>query len=146
MFDQLINLVKEHAGEAIIDNDDVPNENNEAVINTTAFGIMGHLKNMAGNGGLTTVTGLLKNGITGSSNEVSTMSSNIAHAIANQFGIAPAKANGIVQNLIPTVMNNLSNKTNDPNDDNFTMESILGSLTSSAGGLGGMMDGFKKMF
>jgi len=60
MFDQLINLVKEHAGEAIIDNDDVPNENNEAVINTTAFGIMGHLKNMAGNGGLTTVTGLLK--------------------------------------------------------------------------------------
>ena len=32
MLDQLINLVKENAGNAIINNNDVPNENNDAVI------------------------------------------------------------------------------------------------------------------
>lgn len=146
MLDQLINLVKEHAGSAIIDNNDVPNEKNDAVINTTATGIMDHFKNLAGNGGLNNITSLLQQGSNGNGSEVSNMSSNIAQTIAQQFGIDPIKANGIVQNLIPTVMNSLSNKTNDPNDNSFTMEGILGSLTGGAGGLGGMMDSFKKMF
>lgn len=146
MLEQLINLVKEHAGTAIIDNNDVPNENNAAVINTTAGGIMDHLKNLASNGGLSNISNMLQNGTSGSSNEVSAMSSNIANTIANQFGIEPSKAQSIVQNLIPTVMNSLSNKTNDPNDNSFTMEGILSSFTGGSAGLGGMMDSFKKMF
>ncbi len=146
MLDQLINLVKEHAGSAIIDNTDVPNEKNDAVINTTATGIMDHFKNLAGNGGLNNITSLLQQGSHGNGSEVSNMSNNIASTIANQFGLESSKAQGIVQQLIPTVINSLSNKTNDPNDDSFTMQGILGSLTGSAGGLGGMMDSFKKMF
>lgn len=146
MLDQLINLVKEHAGSGIIDNTDVPNEKNDAVINTTATGIMDHFKNLAGNGGLNNITNLLQQGSNGNGSEVSNMSNNIASTIANQFGLESSKAQGIVQQLIPTVINSLSNKTNDPNDNSFTMEGILGSLTGSAGGLGGMMDSFKKMF
>jgi uncharacterized protein YidB (DUF937 family) len=146
MLDQLINLVKEHAGAAIIENTDVPNEKNDAVINTTAHGIMNHFKNLAGNGGLSNISNLLQQGSNGNASEINNMSSTIAQTIANQFGIDANKANGIVQNLVPTVMNSLSQKTNDPNDDSFTIEGILSSLTSSAGGLGGMMDSFKKMF
>jgi uncharacterized protein YidB (DUF937 family) len=146
MLEQLINLVKEHAGSAIINNSDVPNEKNDAVINTTASGIMDHFKNLAGNGGLSNISNLLQQGSNGNGAEVKNMSSNIAQTIAQQFGIESSKAQGIVQQLIPTVMNSLSHKTNDPNDDSFTMEGILGSLTGSAGGLGGMMDSFKKMF
>ncbi len=146
MLDQLINLVKEHAGTAIINNTDVPNEKNDAVINTTATGIMDHFKNLAGNGGLSNITSILQQGSNGNGSVVSTMSNTIASTISNQFGIEPTKANGIVQQLIPTVINSLSNKTNDPNDDSFTMQGILGSLTGGAGGLGGMMDSFKKMF
>jgi uncharacterized protein YidB (DUF937 family) len=146
MLDQLIKLVKEHAGTAIIDNTDVPNEKNDAVINTTASGIMDHLKNLAGHGGMNNVTSLLQQGSYGNGSEVSNMSNNIASQIAKSFGIESSKAQGIVEQLIPTVINSLSNKTNDPNDDSFTMQGILGSLTSGPGGLGGMMDSFKKMF
>lgn len=146
MLDQFINLVKEHAGSAIIDNADVPNENNDAVIHTTATGIMEHFKNLAGNGGLGNITSLLQQGSNGNSAEVSNMSNNIASTIVNQFGLAPSKAQGIVQQLIPTVLNSLSNKTNDPNDNSFTMDGILSSLTGGAVGLGDMMDSFKKMF
>jgi uncharacterized protein YidB (DUF937 family) len=146
MLDQLINLVKEHAGSAIIDNTDVPNEKNDAVINTTATGIMDHFKNLAGSGGLNNITSLLQQGSNGNGSEVANMSNNIAGNIAKQFGLDPSKAQGIVQQLIPSVINSLSNKTNDPNDNSFTMDGILGSLTGGAGGLGGMMDSFKKMF
>jgi uncharacterized protein YidB (DUF937 family) len=146
MLDQLINLVKEHAGSAIIDNTDVPNQNNDAVINTTATGIIDHLKNLVGSGGLSNITSLLQQGSNGNGSEVANMSNNIASSIANQFGLEPSKAQGIVQQLIPTVINSLSNKTNDPNDNSFTMDGILGSLTGGNGGLGGMMDSFKKMF
>jgi hypothetical protein len=146
MLDQLINLVKEHAGSVIIDNTDVPNEKNDAVINTTATGIMDHLKNLAGNGGLSNITSLLQQGANGNGSEVSNMSNTIASNIATSFGIESTKAQGIVQHLIPTVMNSLSQKTNDPNDNSFTMDGILSSLTSGVGGIGGMMDSFKKMF
>lgn len=146
MLDQLINLVKEHAGSAIIDNTDVPNEKNDAVINTTATGIMDHFKNLTGNCGLSNISSLLQQGSNGNGSEINIMSNNIASSIAYQFGIESLKAQSIVQQLIPTVINSLSNKTNDPNDNSFTMDSILGSLTGSAGGIGGMMDSFKKMF
>ncbi len=44
MLDQLILLVKEHAGEAIINNPAIPNEKNEAAISETAGGIFDVLK------------------------------------------------------------------------------------------------------
>ncbi len=40
MLEQLIKLVKEHAGEAIINNPAVPNEHHEEAIKATAGGIM----------------------------------------------------------------------------------------------------------
>ena len=52
MFENLLNLVKEHAGEAIVKNPTIPNEKNDAAINTAAGGIMDQLKNLAANGGI----------------------------------------------------------------------------------------------
>ncbi len=84
-------LIKENASEAIINNNDVPNENNDAVINTTA--------------------------------------------------------EGIVNNLLPMVMNSLSKKTNDPDDNSFTMQGILGSLAGgNASDLGGLLGNVSKFF
>ena len=143
MFEQLINLVKENAGSAIIDNNDVPNEKNDDVINTTAGGIMDHLKDLMGNGGLENITDLLKKGTTGNGTLVSGMSGSIATTISEKFGIDQSKAESIVAGLIPMVINSLSNKTNDPNDNSFNLQDILSSLTS---GSGGIMDRIKKMF
>ncbi|MES2139664.1 MAG: DUF937 domain-containing protein [Bacteroidota bacterium] len=146
MLDQLINLVKEHAGDAIINNKDVPNEKNDAVIKTTATGIMDHLKNLAGSGGIDSISNLLSNGSKAGNSELSGMSSTIAKTISSKFGIEESKVEGIVKSLIPTVMNSLSKKTNDPNDSSFTMQGILGSLTKGSGGIGGILNTFKKFF
>ena len=146
MLDQLINLVKENAGNAIINNNDVPNENNDAVISTTANGIMDHLKNLAVSGGNENITNLLAGGNTSGSSEISNMSGNIANVISSKFGIDPSKSEAIVNNLIPTVMSSLSQKTNDPNDNSFTMQGILGSLAGGSSDLGGIMDSVKKLF
>ncbi len=146
MLEQLINLVKEHAGNDIVNNNDVPNEHNDAVIETTAGGIMDHLTSLAGSGGLDSIKSMFSVDQPASATEVSGMSSGIAQTISSKFGIDASKAEGIVKNLIPTVMNNLSKKTNDPNDNSFSMEGILGALTGGSGGLSGVMDGLKKMF
>ena len=146
MLDQLINLVNENAGNAIINNNDVPNENNDAVISTTANGIMDHLKNLAVSGGNENITNLLAGGNTSGSSEISNMSGNIANVISSKFGIDPSKSEAIVNNLIPTVMSSLSQKTNDPNDNSFTMQGILGSLAGGSSDLGGIMDSVKKLF
>jgi hypothetical protein len=147
MLDQLINLVKENASEAIINNNDVPNENNDAVINTTANGIMDHLKGLAGGGGLESITSLLSNGASANGMEMSNMSSHVANLISSKFGIDPSKSEGIVNNLLPMVMNSLSKKTNDPEDSSFTMQGILGSLTGGEGNdLGGLLGKVSKLF
>lgn len=146
MLEQLINLVKEHAGNAIINNNDVPNEKNEAVINTTAGGIMDHLKNLMANGGIDNITDLLKGGTSAGGNVVSGMSSSIAKTISEKFGIDQSKAENIMAGLIPVVMNSLSKKTNDPNDSSFNLPDILGSLTGGSGNSGGIIDRIKNMF
>ena len=50
MFDQLVNLVKQHAGSAIVDNPAIPNERNEEAINETSSSIAGGLQNMFSGG------------------------------------------------------------------------------------------------
>ncbi len=147
MLDQLINLVKENASEAIINNNDVPNENNDAVINTAAEGIMDHLKGLVGGGSLEGITSLISNGASANGLEMSNMSSHVANLISSKFGIEPSKTEGIVNNLLPMVMNSLSKKTNDPEDNSFTMQGILGSLAGgNAGDLGGLLGNVSKFF
>jgi len=44
MFENLLNLVKEHAGSAIVDNPAIPNQHNDAAIKEATTGIMDQLK------------------------------------------------------------------------------------------------------
>ena len=51
MLDQLTNLVKQYAGDAIINNPAIPNERNDEAINETSSSIAGGLQNMLSGGG-----------------------------------------------------------------------------------------------
>ena len=61
--------------------------------------------------------------------------------LTNNHGIASNQASGIASSLIPGVLSNLINRTNDPNDNGFNINSIIGSLTgggaAQSGGAGG---------
>ena len=146
MLENLLSLVKEHAGEAIINNPAIPNEHNDEAISTTANGIMDHLKGLVSNGGIETIMGLFSGGNNAVNNEVTNMSGNIASSLMGKFGIGSEQAGGIVKMLIPTVINSLISKTNDPNDNSFDVQSIIGSLMGGGEGLGGLLGGLKKLF
>ena len=142
MLENLINLVKDNAKQAIIDNPAIPNEQNDAACETTATSIFDSLKNMVGNGGIESVTQLFSNNGENQSAAVTEISGNVAGELMNKFGLENTAANGIVQSLIPTVMGQLTSKTNDPNDNSFDLKSIVGSLTGGdAGGILGKLKG-----
>ena len=100
MFESLLNLVKEHAGEAIVKNPAIPNEKNDAAITTAAGGIMDQLKNLASHGGMEKITDLFKGGDVASNPVVGNISKNVVGDLMNKFGINQEQAAGIVKNLI----------------------------------------------
>ena len=53
----------------------------------------------------------------------------IVKSLMAKFGLDSGAAAGIVQNLIPSVLDKLVSKTNDPNDSSFDINGIFNSLT-----------------
>ncbi|MFM2224404.1 MAG: hypothetical protein RJA07_606 [Bacteroidota bacterium] len=138
MFENLLNLVKEHAGDAIINNAAIPNEHNDAAIETTTNGIIDGLKSHLGSNGIEGLTSMFQGG--NQSGMVQSISQNVAGSLMQKFGIDNNAANGIVQSLIPVVMNKFVNKTNDPNDSSFDIQGIIGSLAGgNNAGIGDML-------
>lgn len=146
MLENLIQLVKDNAGDAIINNPAVPNEQNDAAIEATAGSIFDSLKNQfAGGGGMDMITNLFQGDQAASA---SPMAGGIANdaisGLVKKLGLPEGAAAGIVSQLLPKVMNSLKSKTNDPNDNSFDLQGIIGSL--AGGEAGGLINKVKGMF
>ena len=141
MFDELLKLVKENAGSAIVDNPAIPNEHNDAAISTATTGIMDQLKSVVSSGGVGQLKEMFSGGITANNPMVKNIGDGVAKTLMSKFGISSEQANGIVQSLIPKVMGSLVSKTNDPNDKSFDLNSVIGSLSG-----GDVMGKLKNMF
>lgn len=138
MLEQLLNLVKEQAGNAVVNNPAVPNEHNDGVIAEATSSITGGLQQELANGGLQNVLKMFggQGGSPESSSLVQNISGNFAQNIMSKFGISGDQAQSIASSLIPSVMGKLVNKTNDPNDNSFSLQGIVDHLTGGqAGGL-----------
>lgn len=146
MLENLINLVKEHAGDAIINNPAIPNEHNNAAIASTAEGIMDGLKSQISSGGLENITSLFQGGNIAQNPAMSGITQNVTSKLMNQFGLDSGAAGGIVASLLPSVMGSLVKKTNDTNDSSFDLNGIMGALGGGGGALGGILGGIGKMF
>lgn len=139
MLEELFNLVKGNAQDAVINNPVVPNEQNDAVVASATHSVAEELQGTLASGGLQNVLSLFGGG---GSNEgssllnnpiVSNIISNFKNKLTNNHGIASDQAGGIAQNLIPSVLSNLISRTKNPNDSGFDINSIIGSLTGGAG-------------
>jgi len=143
MLDQLVQLVKNYAGEAIVSNPAVPNDQNDAMINEASQSISNGLQTALANGQTQDVLGLLK-GQTGTDTSnplVNNISGNFISNIMQKFNISPEIASSIAGSIIPSVMGGLVNKTNDPSDNSFSLPGILSSLTGGGNSnLSGMLD------
>ncbi len=159
MLDSIINLVREHAGDAIVNNPAIPNDQNEAVTAEAGNSILEGLKNMISQGQAQDVLSLLSHpsGDFQSHPAVQNISAGFIQNLVSKFGIDPAAASGAASNLIPTVLQHLVSKTNDTTDSSFSLENIAGQLTGGQGlqgllgslgqgGGAGVMDKLKGLF
>jgi uncharacterized protein YidB (DUF937 family) len=134
MLENLLELVKQHAGEAVVNNPAIPNEHNDAVIQETTQSITGGLQNMLASGGMTDVLKMF--GGQGSNLVTQNISGGVIQNLMNKFGLDQSAASGIASSLVPGILQNLVSQTNDPNNNNFNIQGIFNSLS------GGRTQGF----
>lgn len=134
MLKELFDLVKGHATESVINNPDVPNEHNDAVVAEATNTVASGLRNVVAGGGLQSLLSLFGSG--GGNKKsllsnpiVSMMMGHFAGKLMNKFNMNNSQANNLSGNLIPNVIGSLINKTNDPGDSGFSLEKLLGSIT-----------------
>lgn len=138
MFEQLLNLVKEQAGTAIINNPDIPNERNDEAVGDVTNSIAGGLQNALAGGQFKDVLKLLggEGGDLQSNPMANQLSGNAVSSLMDKFGLNQGQAGSIVSNLLPGVLQNLISKTNNPGDSSFDLQGIFSSLTGGkTGGL-----------
>ena len=142
MLDQLIKLVKDNAGDAIVNNPAIPNQYNDEAIKETAGGIMESLKQHAGSGGVAGIMDMFSG--KGSDDMKGKITQDVTSKLAGKFGLDSGSAGNIVKMLIPVVLAQLAKKTNDPNDSSFSMDGILSSI--GGGKAGDLLNSVKGMF
>lgn len=157
MLDNLLELVKQHAGDAIINNPAIPNERNDEAISSATSSIFDGLKNAVGNGNVGDIMSLFNGGNIANSGILQNIQGGFVGDLMSKFGVDPSTATNIASNLIPTVLQKFVNKTNDPNDSSFDLQGILsnvgggnldvqsliGQFTGGQQGGGGIMDTLK---
>jgi hypothetical protein len=145
MFEQISALVKQYGQQVVVDNPDIPNENNNAVLTEATRTITGGMQNMLAGGGLQDIISMFTGG--GGASDGRNQSSGIAGMLKNpmvsmmvghlisklvgKFNMSHAQASQVSNNLIPSVLNGLVTRTasNDPSDSSFDLNDLIGSLT-----------------
>jgi hypothetical protein len=136
MLEELFNLVKGSASDTVINNPDVPNEQNNEVIAEATNTVASGLRNMVAGGGLQNILSLFggnkgqQDGKSLLSNPiVNMMVGHFAGKLISKFNLGGTQANNVASGLIPNVLSNLINNTNDPNNSSFSIDKLLNSIT-----------------
>ncbi len=144
MFDNLLKLVQENAGDAIINNAAIPNEKNDLAINETTNSIFNTLKSQASGGNMNNLMDMFNSATPPNTQVTNSLTSNVTNDLMSKLGVNNSQAANIAATLIPKVMGQMVNKTNDPNDNSFDMNSILGAL--GKGSSNDAISGFGNLF
>lgn len=146
MFEQLTQLVQQYGGDAVVNNNAVPNEHNDAVINETSSSIFEGLKKIVSEGNTDQIAGLFNgNSTIDSSNPVvQQIQQQLSGNLGEKFGLNSDDSNGVASNLIPQILGSLINKAKDPNDNSFQITDIINSISGNSAQASGLMDTISK--
>lgn len=142
MFDQVLNLVRDHIGNNPEISQSIPSDKADAVHREVAAHINDGLKSQAstqgGAGGLLSMLA----GSMGSGNPVTNaISGGLVSTLGSKFGLSPA-ATGAIAASLPALLQKFAHKAQDPNDSSIDLESIKNSLGGGGGALGSILKGF----
>lgn len=149
MLDQLVSLVKQFGQETVVDNPEIPNEYNQEIMADASSTITNGFQNILAGGGFENILDLFKGGVNnaGIANNgmggllknpiVTMMIGYFISKLVNKYNISPASASNVANSLIPNVLSGLINQTNDPNNPNATLDSLVESITGNNTGTAG---------
>ena len=152
MFETLMNLVQQNAGQSVINNPAIPNDQKDTVMQTVTGSIMNGLGQQAQGGGLGSLLGMVTGQSQGGGNfdshpTTQGVQKHVEQDLMSKLGISPQVAMSVAAVLVPIVLKKLMNKAADPNDSSVDAGSLLNGLGGGGqtgglgGGLGGMLGG-----
>jgi uncharacterized protein YidB (DUF937 family) len=134
MFDQILNLVKEHLGSNPQVASAIPPEKADEVHKEIASHVTNGLASEATqSGGVGGLLSKLQNGVSAGSPVTSAIEGGLVSSLANKFGLPPM-VTGAIAAMLPGLLQKFVHKTNDPNDNSITTDSITKSLPGFGGG------------
>jgi hypothetical protein len=145
MFEQLSQLVQQFGNDAVVKNDAIPNEQNEAVISEASNSILSGLQKIASEGGTEQLAGLFQgNNAQDTSNPVvQKLTEQLTGNLGEKFGLDSAAASGVAGSLIPKVLGSLIGKAKDSNDSSFQVSDLINAISGGSGN-SGLMDAVSK--
>lgn len=132
MLENLKQLVKENAQHAILENSEVPNDQNEAAVDAASGSIMDALKGQLASGNLGSLVDIFKGGSSQDNSVVQEASSSFVDKLEG-MGVNVDSAKNIAASFIPEIMAKFANKTNDPNDSSFNLSDIMTNISGPDG-------------
>lgn len=147
MLDNIINLVKQYAGEAVNANTAIPADKKAPVIDETVSSVSGSIQNLASGGGITDLLGMFqKGGDAVPANVTQTLSGDLISNLTKKVGLDSQTAASLATGIIPQILKGLISKTNDPAEKGFDLQSMFNQLTGGKTGglnLGGIVGKIK---
>ena len=136
MFDQILDLVKQHIGGNPQVASAIPAGQEDAVHKEIASHVTNGLASQASSqGGAGGLLSMLQGGISSGSPVTSAIEGGLASSLGSKFGLPPM-VTGAISAALPGLLQKFAHKANDPNDSSVTPDSITNSLSNIGGGGG----------
>lgn len=141
MFDQILDLVKQHIGSNSQISSSIPNGQADELHNDIASHITnGFASQASSQGGVGGLLSMLQGGAASGSPITSAIEGGLASSIGSKFGLSPM-VTGAISSALPGLLQKFAHKAADPNDSSISADSITQSLSNNGGGLlGGLFN------
>jgi len=141
MFDQILEMVKDHMANNPQVASAIPPGQQEAVNKEIASHVTNGLANQAAEqGGVGGLLAKLQSGISSGSPITNAIEGGLVGSLAGKFGLPPA-ATGAIAAALPGLLQRFAHKATNPNDPSITPDGITKSLSNMGiGGLGNLFN------
>ena len=132
MFEQLMQIIQQSGQQAVVENADVPNENNDAILNEAQNSITSSLAQLQSSGELNTLKDSFERDPSTAQSHpaVQNISNNFMGSIMEKFGLNKGTAATIAAAVIPMVLSKIMNKGGGQQaGGGFDLGGLLSSLT-----------------
>ena len=128
-----MSLIQDNSQDAIVNNPAIPNQNNNAAMQTVFQSVLGGLQNEAQGGNLSGLMGLLsgqggQGGSLMNNPIVAGIAQNAIGSLMEKFGLSNSAAGNIIAQVLPGVLSSMISKTSNPNDNSMDFGGIMGAL------------------